>query len=372
MPPGIGLYVHVPFCAIKCHYCDFACYTGLDSLMEPYVAALIAEMKCYEPCDVASIYLGGGTPSLLPPALLGRLLAAAHEHFLISPAAEVTLEVNPGTGAPGLWETALAGGVNRLSVGVQAFDDLELAAIGRDHTVRDVDRTICDVRAAGFHDVSLDLIYGLPDQSEPGWARTVAEALARGPEHFSVYSLQVEERTVFGARERAGDLPLPGEDAERGMHDHLDAALDCAGFRRYEISSWCRPGHESVHNRLYWHNRDYIGLGSGAHSYFQGRRYSHGRSVKAYLRDPQPRIPPDRQPRQEEMEETIFMGLRLVREGLSRERFAARFGSDVREFYAAEIDQLVALGMLEESPEALRLSRDAIPVANDVFAAFLR
>lgn len=376
MTSGVGLYIHIPFCAIKCHYCDFACATGLEALMEPYVAALERELRAYSErsggLEIASIYLGGGTPSLLPPRLLERLLARVHGTANVAPGAEITLEDNPGTGGPEHWAAARSAGVNRMSVGVQVMDDAALQAIGRDHSVDDVRRTLRELRHAGFEDLSVDLIYGLPGQTLREWEATVAAAVALEPEHFSVYSLQVEERTVFGKRQLEGSLSLPGEDAEREMHDLLDARLEEAGFRRYEISSWCLPGHESVHNRIYWHNRPYIGLGTGAHSFYQGRRYGHGRSVKAYIADPSPPIPPEPQARGEEMEETVFMGLRLVREGLSRERFAARFGADVRAFYGAEIDRLVSLGMLEETPELLRLTRDAIPLANDVFAAFIR
>lgn len=376
MPPGVGLYLHIPFCAIKCHYCDFACFTGLEALMEPYVAALEKELRVYAERDgrieVASVYLGGGTPSLLPPALLERLLASIRESTSVARDAEITLEANPGTGGPELWAAARASGVNRISLGVQVMDDAVLRAIGRDHSTADVRRTLGDLREAGFDDVSVDLIYGLPGQTLAAWEDTMCAAIDLAPDHFSIYSLQVEERTVFGKRWREGDLPLPGEECEREMHDQADERLVTAGYRRYEVSSWCRPGHESVHNRIYWYNRPYIGLGTGAHSYYQGRRYGHGRSVKAYLASPVPPIPDERQDAREEMEETIFMGLRLVREGLSRPRFAERFGADVRSFYGPEIDRLVSRGMLEETPEALRLTRDAIPVANDVFAAFLR
>ncbi len=393
MLPGTGLYIHVPFCAIKCHYCDFACVAGLDALMEPYVEAVERELAAYadrhdrarraagaasaDPVlgarlAVASVYLGGGTPSLLPPGLLERLLSRVHEATTVVPGAEITVEANPGTGGPDLWAAARASGVNRVSVGVQVMDDAALRAIGRDHSVEDVRRTMRELRQAGFADVSVDLIYGLPEQTVPHWLTTVEAAIALEPEHFSVYSLQVEDRTVFARRQKDGCLPLPGEDAEREMHDRLDERLNDSGYRRYEISSWCRPGHESVHNRIYWHNRPYIGLGTGAHSYFDGRRYGHGRSVKGYIADPTPPIPPEPQDRAEEMEETIFMGLRLVREGLSRAAFTRRYGADIRALYAAEIDRLVSLGLLEENADCLRLTPGAIPIANEVFRAFIR
>jgi oxygen-independent coproporphyrinogen-3 oxidase len=369
---GVGLYVHVPFCAIKCHYCDFACYTGLDALMADYVGALEREMAHYSGLDVASVYLGGGTPSLLPPTLMQRLLAAIRAHFDLRPGAETTFEVNPGTGDRELFEVARSGGCNRVSVGVQVMDDRALAAIGRDHTVADVATCMADLRAAGFADISVDLIYGLPDQTSAAWSATIEAALGLEPQHFSVYSLQVEDRTVFGKRHREGRLRLPGEDVERDMHDSLDAALVRAGYARYEISSWCIPGHESVHNRIYWHNRPYVGLGTGAHSFFGGRRFAHGRSVKGYVALPEPPAGGDLQSRDEEMEETVFMGLRLVREGVSTRAFAERFGVDIRDVYGKVIDGLVARGMVEENADCLRLAPEAIPVANDVFAAFLR
>lgn len=372
IPAGTGLYIHIPFCAIKCHYCDFACYTGLDRLTEPYVSALIMEMDHYSGLEIASVYFGGGTPSLLPPFLLTRLMAAVRERFAVQPLAEITFEVNPGTGGPDLWEAAFAAGVNRLSMGVQVMDDVMLKAIGRDHSIADVHRSLAGVRSAGFDDISIDLIFGLPGQTLEGWERTVSDALKLAPRHYSVYGLQVEEKTVYGHLDLQGRLERPTEDTERDMLDLLDSRLEGAGFRRYEISSWCEPGRESAHNRIYWHNSPYVGLGTGAASYFDGKRFNHGRSVQGYIADPTPPIPPERQTLQEEMEETVFMGLRLVQEGLSKTAFRERFGADPRRFYEAEIDRLVSNGLLIDAPDALRLSPSAIPVANEVFRAFLR
>ncbi|MBI6545281.1 MAG: radical SAM family heme chaperone HemW [Cyanobacteria bacterium NC_groundwater_1444_Ag_S-0.65um_54_12] len=371
VPAGNGLYLHFPFCRKRCSYCGFVCHAGLDFFIEPYLEALEREIAFYPAWEIATLYLGGGTPSLLASSSLVNLLDRITKHFCLASTAEVTLEVNPGTGSPALWEAARLAGVNRISLGIQALDITTLQLLGRDHTMADIERTVSELRSSGFTDLSFDLLYGLPGQTLKQWDQTLAAAIALTPEHLSLYSLQVEENTLFSAWQRQGLLVLPGEDDERAMLDLLAERLVTADFRRYEISSWSKPGHESAHNRIYWYNRPYIGLGAGAHSYHDGRRYAHGRSVRSYLQDPVPKLSSGRQTRQETMAETLFLGLRLTLEGIWRADFAARFGKDPYEEYGPAIDRLVRLGLLEITPERLRLSPAGIPLANEVFVAFL-
>ncbi len=347
--------------------------------MEAYVAALEREIASYSGSvapgggllEAATLYLGGGTPSLLQPGLLERVLLAAHGHFRIARGAEVTMEVNPGTGSPALWRVAREGGVNRVSVGAQVFDDGLLANLGRDHRVLDVSRTVGELRAAGFADISLDLMFGLPGQDLVSWNVTLDRALALEPRHFSIYSLQVEPHTAFGVRAERGQLQLPGEDAEREMLDLVVEKMAEAGYRRYEISSWARPGYESAHNRIYWLGRPYLGFGTGAHSYFARRRFAHDRTIDGYLDHPLPVIPARPQPVREAMEDAILMGLRLVQEGVSFAGFRRRFQRELGEVFQAPISRMVELGMLEVRPDSLCLTPAALPVANGVFAEFL-
>lgn len=320
---------------------------------------------------LASIYIGGGTPSTLPSHLLYLLFEALDDAFDRPRGIECTFEVNPGTGSKELWQTVLAVGVNRISMGVQAFDDGVLSALGRDHSVADVWHTAAEIAFAGLRNLSIDLMYGLPNQRTESWEETIALALRLNVQHFSVYSLQIEPQTAFAAWYAKGRILLPDEETEREMHDWVDSRLEGAGYRRYEISSWCEPGFEAIHNRIYWHNRPYVGVGTGAHSYFANRRYAHGRSLREYLQEPWPQIPDQEIPLRTEMEDTVFLSLRLTREGLSRGRFIERFGADPRAYFSPEIDRLISLEMLAEYPDRFCLTKRAIPVANDVFAAFV-
>jgi oxygen-independent coproporphyrinogen-3 oxidase len=369
----VGLYVHIPFCVKKCHYCDFACYAGQERHLDAYLAALETELGHYpRGLPIRTLYFGGGTPSILSPEQLERLVRAIEAHFAPVPDLERTIEINPGTGGPALWSKLRELGFTRLSLGVQSLDDRLLAAIGRDHTAEDVHRTLAAIREAGHDDVSLDLIYALPGQSLHDWERTVDQALALQPCHFSVYGLILEERTAFGVWHRQGRLALAPEDLEVTMGDLVAERFAEAGYERYEISSWAEPGHEALHNRIYWRNEPYIGLGTGAHSYWRGRRYENPRGIGTYLADPTPRWP-QQEPltRRVEQEETAFLALRMTREGLLRRVYGERFGEEVEETFPGVLEGLVEQGLVEDDGEGYRLSSRGIWLSNEVFARFL-
>lgn len=373
MVPGTGLYVHIPFCRIKCHYCDFACWPGLEDRVGEYLGAVAREWSCYPAeMEVASLYVGGGTPSLLTPEQVHRLLSDLRARGRWHESLEATFEVNPGTGGPALWRSLRKAGINRISMGVQVMDDAMLRAIGRDHGVAEVRRTTWELREAGFTDVSMDLIYGLPEQSFAAWEDTLRQVIDLGPAHMSLYSLQVEDRTLFGLRASQGRLEVPDEDRVREMHDVAVVRLAEAGYRRYEIASWCRPGHESVHNRIYWSHRPFVGLGTGAHSWDGVRRYAHDRSFRGYLADPSPRleVPPEAQDLS--FDTALIMGLRRVDEGIDPLEFKERFGLDPFEVHAVALGKFLEEGLLERADGRLRLTAEAIPLANVVFAELLR
>lgn len=370
---SVGLYIHLPFCRKKCHYCDFACYAGQEKHMEAYLAALESELQRY-PKDLAArtLYLGGGTPSLVSPAQLERLMQVIRSHVRLSEDAEQTMEVNPGTGGPDLWHAAKEQGINRISLGVQTLDESLLKSLGRDHSVQDVHDTLQAIRDAGISNISLDLIYGLPGQSMEAWESTIERALELQPSHFSVYGLILEEKSIFGVRHSQGKLELPPEETEVAMGDTLNERLEAAGYGRYEISSWAIPGHEAHHNRIYWRNEPYIGLGTGAHSYWQGRRYENPRGIMDYLRNPTPTWAnsEDLSLRQEQ-EEAAFLGLRMTREGLNKQRYQARFGEDPITTFPEAISSLLQAGLIEDQGETYILTPRGIWLSNEVFERFI-
>ena len=265
------LYIHVPFCRHKCGYCDFNAYAGMDRLMPAYQAALERELERASTTlpfgPLRSVYVGGGTPSLLPAGLAARLLAHVRAVFEVEPEAEVTLEANPASTDPERLAAWRGGGVNRLSLGVQGFDPRALAVLERRTDGAQAERAYRQARDAGFDNVSLDLIYGVPFQAAPAWAETVRRAVGLGPEHLSCYCLTFEEGTLLERRRRSGILPEVDADAQWEQLDQAVRLLDEAGYERYEVSSWARPDRRARHNQAYWECRPVYGAGAGAHSY---------------------------------------------------------------------------------------------------------
>lgn len=370
--PAVSLYVHFPFCARKCSYCDFPSYAGQDDQMEAYLAALEREIAAAPQLPVRTVFLGGGTPSYVPGPWMERIMAALHQRFALLPGAEVTMEANPGNERlhqDEEWKSYRAMGITRISMGVQSFDPAVLKALGRIHSPEEALETVAAVKAAGFDSASIDLMYGLPGQTPEIWRETLQRAVALELPHLSAYSLIVEPHTPFDALERQGKLKLPSEEAERAMAAIAEEVLGGAGYRQYEISNWARPGFESQHNTVYWLNEPWLGLGSGAHSYYQRRRWANPTTIKDYLvKGPTP-MPAEAQDLAAELEETMFMGLRLTTEGVINERFKRRFGVGLEEIYGDTISKLGDLIQWEN--ERLTLSKRGLPLANEVFEAFL-
>lgn len=376
-----GLYVHLPFCRQKCFYCDFPSYAGQEGRMAVYVEALLGELaREGAPLRAAwgpprTVYLGGGTPTALPPALMERLLAGLREFLAAAPdALEFTCECNPGTVDAAYLSLLRAGGVNRLSLGVQTFDDALLRRIGRIHTAAQARAAVRQARAAGFRNLSLDLMYGLPGQTLAGLEMSVQQALALAPQHISIYGLQVEEGTAFARAQAAGRLALPSDEESEAMYDYMTAALPVAGYARYEISNFARPGFESRHNLGYWQDVPYLGVGAAAHSYLDGQRYENPRGIEEYLaalrESGRARREEEPLTRATSMEEFAFLALRTAR-GIDRARFAARFGCELASVYADAIARMRARGFLEEDAQGVRLTPLGMKYGNWVFEAFL-
>jgi putative oxygen-independent coproporphyrinogen III oxidase len=288
-PDLFGVYVHVPFCLTRCHYCDFVTYTGMEGLRRPYAAALREEAALAvaalgpEPPSVTSVFVGGGTPTLLPPDDLARALGRLRELLAFAPGAEVTVEANPETVDDAMAEGLAAAGVTRVSMGAQSFDDRVLAALGRVHDADRVVRAVATLRAAGVPAVNLDLIYGGPGEDAGSWAATLERAVALGPEHLSAYALTIEPATKFGRLVAAGRMAEPDEDDLADRYDTACAVLAGAGYGHYEVSNWARDGHASRHNLTYWRRGRYLGLGAGAHEFDGTTRRWNLPGVPQYL-----------------------------------------------------------------------------------------
>jgi oxygen-independent coproporphyrinogen-3 oxidase len=376
--PGepVGVYLHFPFCGVRCPYCDFAVDTRAEIPHDVYADAVIAEIETRAAWfsgagPLASIYFGGGTPGLWRADALGRTLEAARAAFGAGPAAtlEITVEVNPGEVGGRELAALRAVGVNRLSIGVQALDDGLLAALGRTHTAAAGATCVRAARDAGFENVSIDLMFGVPGQTLDGWRRDVDAALVLAPDHLSAYALTVERGTRFGSLDRAGRLERPDDVAAAAMFEHARAAFAAAGLPPYEISSYARPGRRSRHNQLYWTLAPYLGAGASAASLRPladgtAWRFSNPRSTDVYLRGPMPRHVERR--RAADLEnEALWLSLRTV-DGVDRAQHRARHGVDPAQGREPAIDAAVAAGWLSVDDARLRLTPAGTLFADEI------
>lgn len=374
-----GVYLHIPFCRSRCSYCDFATDIYDGGLADAYVDALVKEIGLFDRVAhrtaVDTIYFGGGTPSLLTPTQLERILGAVHQRSAVSPAAEVTMEMNPGTLTPEVLQEFRSLGINRASFGAQTFDDDELRRLGRRHSAEDVRRTIRMMREAGFDNVSFDLIAGLPAQTLAAWERNLDEALALEPEHLSLYLLEVHDGTPLADQIRKGHQPTPDDDLAAEMYEVMLDRTAAAGYEHYEISNFCRPGYASRHNSKYWTGAPVFGFGCSAHSFDGDRtRWSNERDTARYVRAMNEvgsaMVETVSLDEREARAEAIFLGLRLL-DGLDLREHEARFGVDLRKEFSDDLTRLTEAGLVEIDAELLRLTRHGAVLSNEVFSAFV-
>ncbi len=384
-----ALYFHIPFCSHRCAYCDFNTYAGQEALIPAYMQALLTEVDVVaasreESLPARSVFFGGGTPSLVPTRLLSSVIEKVRQCYTLEPAAEVSLEANPGTvSAQGLQELRQAG-FNRLSFGVQSANPFELKMLERTHGFGEVIQSVQWARQAGFDNLNLDLIYGLPEQTLEHWQNSVRRIVALGPEHVSMYALTLEHGTPFGRWAQKGLLPLPDGDLAAEMYDWAGDYLAGQGYEQYEISNWARPGRECRHNLQYWRNLPYLGFGAGAHGYAGGVRYANVLRIKTYIERCEsadrrtfdfPLSPATvnqhRNTPREDMQETLLTSLRLTREGIAEGRFREQFGLGLGEAFPKEIERLTRRGLLEWQASTLRLTPQARMLSNQVFVEFV-
>lgn len=400
---SFALYVHIPFCAVRCPYCDFNTYAGLDALFEPYVVALAQEIRAAGAArgrpPVRTIFIGGGTPTVLPAALLADTLAACREAFDIAPDAEITSEANPGTVDQARFDALRALGINRLSMGVQSFADDELRWLGRIHGADEAAAAFQAARRAGFTNINLDFIFGLPGQRAETWMRTLQRALALGPQHLSLYSLMVEQGTPLADQVRRGLVAQPDDDLAAESYEIACGLLARAAYVQYEISNWTkdegpRTNEDEVsfvlrpssfvchHNLVYWRREPYLGFGAGAHSFEptasperEDVRWWNVRPVREYVEritaGRSPQADSERVDRRTAMGEAMMLGLRLVQEGMPAARFREQFGVEIEDVFTTELRDLAGRGLIERLPDRVRLTLHGRLLGNQVFAAFL-
>ncbi len=435
MTPPYSLYFHIPFCIHRCAYCDFNTYAGQEDMIPAYVDALIREIEFVgnqlhiskspnHQITIHTIFFGGGTPSLLSPKQFDFILQSIRDNFTLTAEAEITIEANPGTGSLAHLLALHSIGINRISYGVQSANAGELRMLERAHNFFDVIEALASARKAGFDNLNLDLIYGLPEQTLEAWRNTVKRILALRPEHISAYALTLEHGTPFGRWASRGLLPVPDPDLAADMYEWASEAFESNGYVQYEISNWAKLRKDEAgkmkdaaqedssfilpnssfacrHNLQYWRGLPYLAFGAGAHGYANGYRYSNVLRIKTYIdrlanhpitnhpitKSPNYHFPltpatvnHHKQTLKDDMSEFMMTGLRLTQEGVSKAEFQARFGQPLNDVYGKEIEELLELGLIEiPSPgsergvrdERIRLTRRGRLLGNKVFIRFL-
>ena len=376
-----GIYIHIPFCRSRCSYCDFATGMYESDAAEHYVQALVRELDNWDvvpqPAAADTIYLGGGTPSLLSGGQIEQILQAVHRRFDVLEGAEVTIEMNPGDaeGRPDKLTGWQSLGINRVSFGAQTFDDDGLRQLGRTHTSSDIQSTFQDLRTAGFTNINFDLIAGLSGQTLGGWEGNLDKALALRPEHLSLYLLDVHEGTPLADQIKRGMRARPDDDLTAEMYRVMIERVCAAGYEHYEISNFALPGHEARHNTKYWTGSPYYGFGCSAHSYDGAlQRWSNERDSASYTRmlteDKSPIVETVALSEHEAQAESMFLGLRMMR-GMDMRAFELRFGADPREQYKSDLERFGEAGLIEVDGDLIRLTRNGALLSNEVFAAFV-
>lgn len=364
-----GLYIHIPFCVRKCRYCDFVSYCGREADYDAYIDALINEMKQYAGMDIDTVFIGGGTPTILSAMQLKRLCGAVFKMFRLSSDFEFTMEANPGAIDIEKARVLLDAGVNRLSLGVQSFNDSELKAIGRIHDAKTAYDTVLEMKCAGFSNISIDIMTALPGQSMDSLMNTLKTATELPITHISAYSLIIEDGTPLAADYERGLLSIPDEDEDREMYAAAKSFLESRGFYQYEISNYAKKGYESRHNIKYWECREYIGLGAAAHSYVDGVRYSNTATLKKYMNGNFRSGEREILSKNDRIFEFILMGMRMNR-GISEEEFKRRFGIDIREMYGKLLKRFQDGGFIESDSGYIRFTDKGRDVSNSILCEF--
>ena len=366
-------YVHIPFCTQICYYCDFSKVFIKNQPVDSYLEHLLEEFQSYDIQKLRTLYIGGGTPTALSASQLEVLLKGLTKNLDLSVLEELTIEANPGDLDANKIAVLKNSAVNRVSLGVQTFDDKMLKKIGRSHLEKDIYENIDRLKLAGFDNISIDLIYALPGQTMEQVKENVAKAIGLDIPHMSLYSLILENHTVFMNRMRRGKLPLPKEELEAEMFEYIIAELERAGFEHYEISNFSKPSFESRHNLMYWDNAEYYGIGAGASGYVNGVRYKNHGPIRHYLsavEEGNARITEEHLSQKEQMEEEMFLGLRK-KSGVSMARFEEKFGRSFDGLYGEIVKDLVQQGLMQIDGDRVRMTKRGLFLGDTVAERFI-
>jgi oxygen-independent coproporphyrinogen-3 oxidase len=384
----LSIYLHIPFCSVRCSYCAFNTYTDLDHLVPSYIDALCREIELLSVHNphpsVHTIFFGGGTPSLIPAASYQRIFETLRACFDVADDAEISIESNPNDLSVAYLQALREVGFNRLSIGMQSATEKILTLFEREHDAQMVSNAMDNARVAGFDNVNLDVIFASPYETMHDWQQTVDMVQRLNPEHLSMYGLELKGGTDLRLRVDAGDLPQPDDDLFADMYDYASDVLAAAGYTQYEISNWCKPNRQCQHNLQYWRNLPYAGLGAGAHGFAGGYRYSTISSPQRYVKvlteanttssvfPLTPAIGKSTQvQREDDLYETIMMGLRLTAEGLDRRVFMGRFGRDFVDMFPEGVERFMANGLLEVTDERVHLTDAGRLLSNMVIREFV-
>ena len=374
----LSLYIHIPFCIKKCLYCDFPSYGGCESIFDDYVNALINEIRetkeSFSDYNIKSIFLGGGTPSILSPKLTGKIMDTVFNCFNIDSNCEIITEANPKTVDEFKLREYKAMDINRISFGVQAWQNNILKSLGRIHTIDDFIKNIAQARDIGFKNINADIMFALPNQTLSDWEETLEKIIKLNPTHISAYSLIIEDGTVFGKMYDEGNLKPCDEVLDRKMYYMAKEMLSDKGYNQYEISNFAKEGFECYHNKVYWRCDEYIGYGIGSHSYFNGERFNNTYDIEKYISSKgkysviKENI--EKLKTEDMYAEFMFMGLRMTK-GIEKQRFFERFNKSVFDVYGNEIKHLKELNLINETDTNIMLTEKGVDVSNTVFEKFI-
>ncbi len=375
----LGLYLHFPFCISKCPYCDFNSYQlKEDNQISSYISALYQEITAYsqklKKSNIKTIYLGGGTPTILSGVQIYNILEFCKDKFNIDKNAEITIEANPGTLDGEKLKLLIESGINRLSLGAQSFNNLFLKKLGRIHNTQDIIDSYYLAREKGFNNINIDIMFALPDQTTEDLQATLKKAISLKPDHLSLYNLTIKPGTEYYKKYKRGKLKLPTEDEEFDMYNWAINFLKENNFEHYEIANFARPYKRSMHNLIYWQNKPYLGIGAGAYSFIKGYRYMNYENPARYIKEIMSgKLPVDNGEKlslRKRMIETIILGLR-TKDGVGYKKFKTRFGVNLNDIFSKQVNKLVNLGLLEKDDCKIKLTKKGIFLANTVFREFV-
>ncbi len=374
----LGLYIHIPFCKQKCYYCDFSSYPGMEKYWGDYTEALVSELIAkaeeYDNPFLKIIFIGGGTPSLIPSEYISRILETVHRYYKVSKDCECTIESNPGTLTDDKLKNYKDFGINRLSIGLQACQNELLKKLGRIHTYDDFLYALKLSQKHGFDNINADIIFGIPNQTLSQWIDTVSKVISFGLTHISCYSMQIEDDTEFGRLKQSGQLEEIEDELDRSMYHYAVDAFSKAGFPQYEISNFSKPHFKCRHNMNYWERGEYLGAGAGAHSFVHSRRFANTAGVMEYIegiKEKKPVLSEDNYlSRDDGIKESIILGLRL-NEGVDFTKLSKQYGLDLMSLYQKVLNKLLSLNLVESKGAVIKLTRKGMDLANKVFVEFI-